>query len=182
MTSKATERANERARALGFKNAYDRRIKTGLAKGKSRQEARGRHPKEKFFREKRQSTQAPGEKLPTHYHMPQTTQYAGKNRPRRIRKPFDIPLSPEQAEEVVRLEKLGKPKTARAYVLAEVYGSGSDKRFTGSGGTPILAGIDAYHPGWDYDDNQPFDDYDYDDFGDYYDLEPDDETGYGLEE
>lgn len=141
MASKAQEAANRRAQALGFKNAYDRRIKTALAKGKSRSEARGNHPKETKVRKK--------QPLPTTYHLV-GDQYLGNGKIRH--RDVQIPLTPDQAKEVRRLEKAGKPRTAKTYVIAEVWGAA------------ILAGVEQYQEGWDYDLEKPFPGYDYDDF------------------
>lgn len=141
MASAKQEAANARARALGFKSAYDRRVQTALAKGKTRKEARGNHPKETKIRVKTP--------LPTSYHI-DGWQNSGRGKQRH--RVIDIPLSPAQAKEVVRLEKLGKPVTARTYVLAEVYQA------------PILAGIDQYQDGFDYDLQEPFPGHEWDEF------------------
>lgn len=143
--SAKSEAANKRAQALGFKNAYDRRIKTALAKGKSKQQARGNHPKETKVRIK-----AP---VPTSYHVHGFQNLGhGQRRERNI----DIPLSPVQGKEVKRLLDLGKPITAKTYVLAAVYGSNSPDLYPSSGGTPKLAGVEKYQPGYDYDTNRLF--------------------------
>lgn len=178
MASARQEAANARARALGYKNAYDRRIKTALLKGKSKAEARGNHPKETKITKKHP--------LPTSYHI-DGWQSGGKNKAKRHRV-FDVPLNPAQAKEVMRLEKLGKPKTAKTYVLAVVYN------------VPILAGIDKYQPGMDYDtggtlpdygthkkseeaDSYEYDGYDYEEYDDFdwYDVPEYDDGGYAIE-
>jgi hypothetical protein len=45
-TSRLQQARNARARALGFRNDYDRRIASGRARGQSRQVARGHHADE----------------------------------------------------------------------------------------------------------------------------------------
>src|SRR5579885_1248496 len=142
MASAKQEAANARARALGFKNAYDRRIKTGISKGKTKSEARGNHPKETKVRKK--------QPVPTSYHV-DGYQSNGKGKTKRHRV-FDIPLTEEQGRKVQQLQKKGKEKTVKAYVFGEVYNA------------PILAGIEEYQEGWDYDLNEPFPGYDLYDF------------------
>lgn len=162
------------------KQTYAQRIEKRLAEGFSLSQARG-HPKKgeqtitqrrkevkrrkEIVQRGRTQPKPPRQKLPTSYHI-DGWQSQGKNKPKRHRV-IDIKLTPDQAKEVVRLEKLGKPKTAKTFVLAEVYDA------------PILAGIEAYQPGMDYDTGGYFDGYDYDDF-DWYDV-PDEEDDYAIE-
>ena len=158
MASAKQEAANKRAQALGFKNAYDRRIKTALAKGKTRSEARGNHPKETKIRKKQPTPLERVREAVKNAKPKQITiignQHEGKGKIRKNRK-ITIELNQHDSEIWHGLKAAGKNHAALTFALANVY---------------VAPALTA---GEYFDEDIPYDDYpDIDD--DYYDVEDDD--------
>lgn len=136
------------------KTLYQRRIESGLAKGKTRTEARGSHAKTEAKKQQAKTPLYTSRKPGTIYVHGKQQAGTRFERERHI----DVPATPAQAKKYDDFLKAGKPKTAKRYLLAEVYQ------------TPVLAGGE-YLEGWDYDLEQPMQGIFLDElFGDEYDV------------